>query len=176
MREVRSKKSRLAAFCLPIVGWAALALQVCAAQPGPSGNEAMHNEFQAAHMSAEEREVWRVIEEWNAAFAANDANKYFSFIDDSITVMTSSNPYRVEGLPDDRAEYEFGLKKGYSRVSLFEEIAPIVRVFGDGAVATYFNRGYYGAEDAGKMVYLKETNVLVRRQNKWKIVHIHVSD
>lgn len=167
-RAVRVLIVSLAAFC-PCAAWSA--------QPGSSGDETMHNEFQAAHMSEEEREVWRVIEEWNAAFAANDADKYFSFIDDGVTVMTSSNPYRVEGLHDDRTEYEFGLKKGYSRVSLFEEIAPIVRVFGDdGAVATYFNRGYYGPEDAGKMVYLKETNVLVRRQNEWKIVHIHVSD
>lgn len=136
----------------------------------------MHNEFQAARLSPEAQEVWRVIEKWNAAFAANDAEKYFSFIDPDITVMTASSPYRVEGLADDRLEYEFGLDRGYSRVSLFQEIAPIVHVLGDSAVATYFNRGYYGPPEAGKMVYLKETNVLVRRGTAWKIIHIHVSN
>jgi ketosteroid isomerase-like protein len=126
-------------------------------------------------MSAVEAEVWRVIEEWNSAFAVNDVDRYFSYLDDSVTVMTASSPYRVEGIHDDRAEFEFGLKRGYSRVSYFEEIAPIVRVFGDAAVVTYFNRGYYGPEEGGQMIYLKETNVLTRIDGRWRIVHIHVS-
>lgn len=136
----------------------------------------MHNEFQGGRLRAEARDVWRVVEAWNATFAANDAEAYFSYIDDDITVMTAAGPYRVEGLPDDRHEYEFGIHRGYSRVSLFQEIAPIVHVLGDVAVATYFNRGFYGPEDAGKMIYLKETNVLVKRPEGWKIIHIHVSN
>lgn len=126
-------------------------------------------------MPATETEVWRVIEDWNAAFAANDVERYFQFIDESIIVLTPSNPYRVEGIVDDRAEFEFGLRQGYSRVSYFEEIAPIVRVYGDTAVATYFNRGYYGPEGQAQMIYLKETNVLRRENGRWRIVHIHVS-
>ncbi len=126
-------------------------------------------------MSAAEVEVWRVIEEWNAAFAANDAEGYFRYVDESIVVLTPSNPYRVEGIVDDRAEFEFGLRQGYSRVSYFEEIAPIVRVYGDTAVATYFNRGYYGPEGNSQMIYLKETNVLRRENGRWRLVHIHVS-
>jgi ketosteroid isomerase-like protein len=135
----------------------------------------LNNSFQLEQMSEAEAEVWRVIEEWNAAFAANDVERYFSFIDESITVLTASNPYRVEGMPDDRAEFEFGLKTGYSRVRYFEEVAPIVRVFGDTALATYFNRGYYGPEGGGQLAYLKETNVLHRKDGRWRIVHIHVS-
>ncbi|HEY7460648.1 MAG TPA: hypothetical protein VIC59_02075, partial [Gemmatimonadota bacterium] len=49
-----------------------------------------------------EAEVLEVIEAFNAAFARNDPATYFSFIDDDITVLTPSNPYRVEGLRDDR--------------------------------------------------------------------------
>lgn len=126
-------------------------------------------------MSAAEAEVWRVIEDWNAAFAANDAERYFQNIDESIVVLTPSNPYRVEGIVDDRAEFEFGLRQGYSRVSYFEEIAPIIRVYGDTAVATYFSRGYYGPEGHAQMIYLKETNVLRRENGRWRIVHIHIS-
>lgn len=137
---------------------------------------AVHNDLQLSGMAQQEREVWRVVEAWNAAFAANDVEKYFSYIDSDIVVMTPSNPYRVEGLPDDREEFVFGLHKGYSRVSLFQEIAPVVNVYGDVAVVTYFNRGYYGPEEDGAMAYLKETNVLRRMTDgAWRIVHIHVS-
>lgn len=135
----------------------------------------LHNELQAARMSKEEKEVWRVIEDWNAAFAANDVDRYFRFIDKDVTVLTPSNPYRVEGLPDDRSEFVFGLKAGYSRVALFQEIAPIVRVFGDVAYVNYFNRGYYGPEGEGELAYLKETDILRKTAEGWKIIHIHVS-
>ena len=119
--------------------------------------------------------MWKVVEAWNAAFAANDVERYFSFLDPEVVVLTSSNPYRVEGKADDRAEFGFGLERGYSRVGYFEEVAPLVRVIGDVAVVTYFNRGYYGAGDGGQMVYLKETDVLARQRGEWRIVHIHVS-
>ena len=50
---------------------------------------------------------------------------------------------------------------------------PKVQLYGDVAVVTYFSRGSYGPEET--VAYLKETDVLVRRANGWKIVHIHVS-
>jgi ketosteroid isomerase-like protein len=134
-----------------------------------------HNAFQVRTMSPDEAAVWKVVEAWNAAFAANEVERYFSFIDSEVVVLTASNPYRVEGRLDDRAEFSFGLDRGYSRVSYFEEVAPLVRIIGDVAIVTYFNRGYYGAEGSGQMIYLKETNVLARRDDAWRIVHIHVS-
>lgn len=163
-------KSKL---CLPLLAAAAACL------PGIAGAQApqvapMHNDFQQRRLSAEEAAVWRVVEAWNSAFAANDVERYFAFLDDDIVVLTASNPYRVEGKADDRAEFGFGLARGYSKVAYFEEVAPLVRIIGDVAIVTYFNRGWYGA-DGGQMVYLKETNVLARRDGTWRIVHIHVS-
>ena len=133
-----------------------------------------HPAFQKG-WSEEQLDVWRVIEEWNNAFEANDSGRYFEFIDPEITVLTPPNPYRIDGLPIDRREYEFGIVRGYSKVSLFQELQPHVAVHGDMAYATYFNRGWYGPDDGGAMVYLKETNVLIRRDGRWKIIHIHVS-
>jgi ketosteroid isomerase-like protein len=153
---------------------AAAACLMCpadAAEPPP----ALHNTLQARALSTEEAAVWKVVEEWNAAFAANDVDRYFSFLDPEVVVLTASNPYRVEGRPDDRAEFTFGLDRGYSRVGYFEEVAPLVRIIGDVAIVTYFNRGYYGPPDGGQMTYLKETDVLARRGGEWRIVHIHVS-
>ena len=126
-------------------------------------------------MPTAEQAVWDVIQAFNRAFAANDPNTYFTYIDDDITVITPKNPYRLEGLAPDREEFEFGIQIGYSRVHYFQEMQPLVRVYGDSAVVTYFSRGYYGVEGQGRTVYLKETDVLVKRDGQWKIVHIHVS-
>lgn len=122
-----------------------------------------------------EQEVWAVIKAFNRAFADNDPNTYFTFIHEDISVITPSNPYRVEGLAADREEFEFGLREGYTRVGYFQEMQPKIVVVGDTAIATYFSRGYYGAEGKGRVAYLKETDVLVKHNGEWKIIHIHVS-
>ncbi len=121
-----------------------------------------------------EQHVWQVVEAFNRAFASNDPERYFTFIDDEITVLTPSNPYRIEGIADDREEFEWGLRAGSGNVGYFQELQPQVRVFGDVAVVTYYSRGNYGAAP-GKTLYLKETDVLIHREHGWKVVHIHVS-
>lgn len=122
-----------------------------------------------------EQHVWQVVEAFNQAFASNDPEHYFAFIDEEITVLTPSNPYRIEGIADDREEFEWGLKRGSGKVGYFQELQPQVRIYGDVALVTYYSRGNYGADPAGKTLYLKETDVLVRRELGWKVVHIHVS-
>lgn len=135
-----------------------------------------HNPHHMADWTEAQREVWQAIEIWNRAFAENNVEAYFQYISDDITVLTPSNPYRVEGKPDDREEFEFGIRLAYNKVGIFQEMMPLVRVYGDTAFATYFSRGYYGeASTGGTMAYLKETDVLRRINGKWKIVHVHVS-
>src|SRR5262249_7481589 len=135
-----------------------------------------------AHMSAsgatpttqsEEQQVWRVVEAFNRAFASGDVEQYFTFIDQEITVLTPSNPYRIEGIADDREEFEWGLRTGTGKVGYFQELQPLVRVSGDMALVTYYSRGSYGGEGSGKTLYLKETDVLIRRHDGWKILHVH---
>src|SRR5262245_2244757 len=116
--------------------------------------------------TAIESEVWHVVEEFNAAFARNDAAKYFAYIDPDITVITPSNPYRVEGIQDDREEFEYGLKNGSGRVGYFQEMQPKTQLFGEVAVVTYFVRGSYGPQGQEKVHYLKETDVLHKRNGK----------
>jgi ketosteroid isomerase-like protein len=127
------------------------------------------------HMTGSEQEVWQVIQAFNRAFAGNDPEEYFKYIDPGITVLTPGNPYRVEGLEADREEFEFGLQQGYSRIGYFQELQPQIRVFGDVALVTYYSRGSYGPEGGARTLYLKETDVLVKRPEGWKLVHIHVS-
>jgi ketosteroid isomerase-like protein len=124
---------------------------------------------------SEEAEVWNAIKQFNAAFARNDPAKYFSYVDPEITVITPANPYRVEGIADDRAEFEYSLKTNVSRVGYFQEMQPKVQLFGNIAVVTYFSRGSYGPEGHEKVCYYKETDVLRKQSGNWKVVHIHVS-
>jgi ketosteroid isomerase-like protein len=123
----------------------------------------------------QQAEVLQVIQEFNRAFAANDVERYFSFVADDITVLTPSNPYRVEGLAADREEFEFSLRAGTTRIGYFQQMQTHVQLYGDSAIVTYFSRGSYGVGERAKTHYFKETDVLTRRKEGWKIVHIHVS-
>jgi ketosteroid isomerase-like protein len=129
----------------------------------------------AGNPSAADQEVLDVVQAWNGAFARNDAPTYFGYIDADITVLTPSNPYRVEGVADDREEFERGIAAGSGRVGYFQELQPHVQRYGDVAVVTYFSRGAYGPEGKEQTLYLKETDVLVKGPAGWKVVHIHVS-
>ena len=126
------------------------------------------------HWSEAQREVWKTVLQWNDAFEANDADAYFSFIDDDVVVLTPSSPWRVEYREPDRREFEFAIERGYGEIQFFQELSPRIDVYGDVAVVTYYSRGLWGRE-AGQMSYLKETNVLAKREDGWKIVHVHVS-
>jgi ketosteroid isomerase-like protein len=127
------------------------------------------------HKHKDAAAVWAAVEGFNRAFAENDPERYFTFMAEELTVLTPGNPYRVEGVASDRAEFEFSLGAGYSRVEFFQALQPRVEVYGDTAVVSYFSRGRYGPAGQAQLAYYKETDVLVRRAGAWKIVHIHVS-
>lgn len=154
---------------LTICAGSLVALSAQAAEP------AVISDYSQASWGEDQRTVWQVIVRWNRAFAENDVERYFEFIDQNITVLTPGNPYRVEGIIDDRNEFEFGLSTGRSEVGFFQMMQPLIRVFGDMAIVTYFSRGYYGT-DNGNILYFKETDVLALQDGNWKIVHIHLSE
>jgi len=123
-----------------------------------------------------EKEILAVVNDWNKSFLQNDPERYFGFIHEDITLFVTSSPYRIDGKMDDREEFEWSLSKGNTRVSLFQELQPKVQILSDNsAVVSYYNRGAYGPEGQEHMIYLKETNVMVKEDNGWKIIHIHVS-
>lgn len=154
---------------LTICAGSLVALSAQAAEP------AVISDYSQASWGEDQRTVWQVIVRWNRAFAENDVERYFEFIDQNITVLTPGNPYRVEGIIDDRNEFEFGLSTGRSEVGFFQMMQPLIRVFGDMAIVTYFSRGAYGS-DNGNILYFKETDVLALQDGNWKIVHIHLSE
>jgi ketosteroid isomerase-like protein len=126
-------------------------------------------------MNEVEKSVWNTILAFNDAFAKNDAERYFGYMDEALVVITPSNPYRIEGIPLDREGFEYYIKLGTGRVNYFQSLEPHIFINGDTAVVSYYSRGSYGTEPQVKTAYYKETDVLVKRGDSWKIVHIHVS-
>ena len=126
-------------------------------------------------MNQVEQAVWNTILAFNDAFAKNDAERYFSYMDEALVVITPSNPYRIQGIALDREGFEYYLKLGSGRVNFFQELEPHIFINGDTAVVSYYTRGSYGIDTGIKTAYYKETDVLVKRGDAWKIVHIHVS-
>lgn len=133
-----------------------------------SGNQTMKN-------GTVEQEVLDVVQRWNDSFERNDSKTYFTFIHDDLTLFIPSSPYRIDGKQADKNEFEWSLSKSRTKVHLFQELQPVVQVFGNTAIVTYHNRGAYGPDGGEQMLYAKETNVLVKENGVWKIVHIHVS-
>lgn len=126
-------------------------------------------------MTAQEKEILQVIKTWNDCFTRNDAAAYFTHIHEALTLFIPSSPYRIDGKQDDRDEFEWSLSKGRTQVHFFQELQADVQVFENTAVVTYYTRGAYGPEGNEQLYFLKETNVLVKENGRWKIVHIHVS-
>ncbi len=160
------------------VGFVFLPAGLSLARPGdqPSTFEEMlvHNPYHQNAWSAEQKAVWETIETWNRAFSENDPDTYFTFIADEITLLLPSSPYRVEGKPDDMEEFRFFLNRGATRVGFFQELQPQVTVIGEMAFVCYYSRGFYG-EPEGQMATFKETDILKRTPEGWKIIHIHLS-
>ncbi|MGB3228226.1 MAG: nuclear transport factor 2 family protein [Saprospiraceae bacterium] len=126
-------------------------------------------------MTTTEKEILAIVKAWNDSFTHNDNETYFTYIHDDLTLFIPSCPYRIEGKADDKDEFDWSLSKSRTKVHFFQEMQPKIQIYGDTAVVTYHNRGAYGPDGSEQVYYLKETNVLIKEDEKWKIIHIHTS-
>lgn len=138
--------------------------------------DAQTNKLENIKMKQLKAEVLETVKEWNNSFSDNNPDIYFEYIHDDLTLFIASSPYRIDGKKDDREEFEWSLSSERTRVHLFQELQPKVQILSESsAIVTYHNRGVYGSEGEEQVAYLKETNVLVKENGRWKIIHIHVS-
>lgn len=126
-------------------------------------------------MTTEEKEILAIVKTWNDSFTRNDNETYFTYIHDDLTLFIPSSPYRIDGKQDDKDEFDWSLSKSRTKVHFFQELQPKIQIFGDTAIVTYHNRGAYGPDGNEQIYYLKETNILIKENEKWKIIHIHTS-
>ncbi len=126
-------------------------------------------------MNQSEKDVLEAVQDWNNCFRNNNSVDYFTHIHDNLTLFIPSCPYRIDGMKQDKEEFNWSLGKSRTKVHFFQELQPVVQVYGNTAVVTYHSRGAFGPDGNEQVYYLKETNVLVHENGSWKIVHIHVS-
>lgn len=94
--------------------------------------------------------------------------------DENLSGFHASNPYRMDG----RQKIEGALKTfyKYSTPTGLYKLQPRVQVHGDTAIVTY----HYvetGEAEGGKLYAYegKQTDVFVKKQGKWSLVHFHSS-
>ena len=125
---------------------------------------------------SEESEILGTIKSFNDSFLKNDPERYFSHIADNFTLFIPNSPYRIDSKTLDREEFEYSLKTGKSRVWLFQMLQPCVQVLGSTAIVSFYSRGGFGTSiNESNVFFYKITDVLAKEEDKWKIVHIHVS-
>jgi ketosteroid isomerase-like protein len=121
-----------------------------------------------------EAEILKIEERITAAYLRKDVEGFFQDNAPELTAFHASNPYRV----DNQQMIRDALKVFYkdsSPTGLYK-LQPRVQLYGDTAVVTY-HFVETGEAEGGKLYAYegKQTDVFVKKQGKWTLVHFHSS-
>jgi hypothetical protein len=104
--------------------------------------------------------------------AIERAMQHFS---DDASILIPSVPYRLRRA-DDEQEITFShLVDGRGHVHFWQVLEPEAIIHGDTAVVSYYARYNVGRTGESTMKYAKESLVLVRSGDGWRIIHMHNS-
>lgn len=104
-----------------------------------------------------------------------DIRSAMNFFDEKATIFVPNTPFRI-GKADDEEEINFShLVDGRGQINFWQVIEPQVTCFGDNAIVTYHVRYNIGRKGESVMKYGKETLILVRNKDSWRIAHMHNS-
>ncbi len=121
-----------------------------------------------------EKELLDVENKMTAAYLKSDLDGFFQDVGEDLSVFHASNPYRM----DDRQSVHDALKTfyKYSTATGLYKVQPRVQIYGDTAVVTY-HFIETGEAEGGKLYAYegKQTDVFVKKQGKWTLVHFHSS-
>jgi ketosteroid isomerase-like protein len=113
-------------------------------------------------------------QEWNAAYAANDLDKYFAYYSDDATLWF---PEGRTDIPSYKKMWtEFVKSGGRMRAATLSDIHIRISPQGDTAVASYLL--HVKTQDPGKPVVdesYQETDVWFKLSGTWKVTHVHYS-
>ena len=122
----------------------------------------------------QERELLDIENRITSAFISKNVEAFFQDNDEGLSAFHASNPYRM----DDRRSIEKALKTfyKYSSPTGLYKVQPRVQIHGDAAVVTY-HFIETGEAEGGKLYAYegKQTDVFVKKQGKWTLVHFHSS-
>jgi ketosteroid isomerase-like protein len=142
----------------------------CAAPP-PGGAAPAAPPVDRARLEAEVREFSQAL---CAAYGANDLEKYWPLFDDSMTMFTPEG--RLD-LPDFKRTWTAQIESG-TRVTISRCDEMVVHLGPSGDAATVHYRIVTRTEfpDGRKVDEVsQESDGLVRRDGRWKVVHVHWS-
>lgn len=132
------------------------------------------NPISMAGQSDAEKELLEVENRITAAFLKKDVESFINGSDERLSCFHASNPYRM----DDRQSIENALKTfyKYSTATGLYKVQPRIQIYGDCAIVTY-HFIETGEAEGGKLYGYegKQTDVFVKKQGKWTLVHFHSS-
>jgi ketosteroid isomerase-like protein len=122
----------------------------------------------------QERELLDIENRITSAYLSKNLEAFFQDNDEGLSAFHASNPYRI----DDRRSIENALKTfyKYSSPTGLYKVQPRVQIHGDAAVVTY-HFIETGEAEGGKLYAYegKQTDVFVKKQGRWTLVHFHSS-
>lgn len=128
----------------------------------------------ATGQGSAEKELLEIENRITTAYISKNVEAFFQDNDEGLSAFHASNPYRI----DDRRAIESALKTfyKYSTPTGLYKVQPRVQLFGDAAVVTY-HFIETGEAEGGKLYAYegKQTDVFVKKQGKWTLVHFHSS-
>jgi ketosteroid isomerase-like protein len=128
----------------------------------------------APAQSPQEKELIDVENRITADYLSKNLDAFSHGAEEDLSGFHASNPYRMDG----RQKIQEALKTfyKYSSPTGLYKLQPRVQVYGDTAIVTY----HYvetGEAEGGKLYAYdgKQTDVFVKRQGRWSLVHFHSS-
>jgi ketosteroid isomerase-like protein len=128
----------------------------------------------APGQSGPEKDLLEVENRITADYLVKNLDAFSHGADEDLSGFHASNPYRMDG----RQKIQEALKTfyKYSSPTGLYKLQPRVQVYGDTAIVTY----HYvetGEAEGGKLYAYegKQTDVFVKKQGRWSLVHFHSS-
>jgi len=129
-------------------------------------------------MTDAEREVLSTIQAIFEAIEDKDLDKLAEYYaqDDNVTAFLPASPFRLDGNQSIWGEMErYKDKPTVNRISIFQ---PQVQIYGDVAIATFYSTTELFVPDdpmSRRFHNARNTHVFHKRDEKWVLVHTHLS-
>ena len=120
-----------------------------------------------------EKELLDIEDKMTAAYVSKNLEAYLQYIDPAVSAFHASNPYRI----DDRRVVQEALGMFYKNTTPagLYKLQPRVQLYGDTAVVTYHFLETGGEGPRAYSYEGKQTDVFVKKQGKWILIHFHSS-
>lgn len=126
-------------------------------------------------MEEQEREIWALLDRHLRSIFTRDVETYRATTGDDLSLYEwYVTPHRQDGLDF----HFFMIEHGWSGAMTdfrFDLLEPRLQLYGDTAVVSYTFMLTRATEDGIRHTLHNESRVLLRRDGRWQVVHVHKS-